>query len=79
MRVAFSLLLLPSVVSVVRNTTVYRITPRNYSGITNLDTGDAAGDAFFGLYEKSAAVLSRSLIQPMAILIALFSHMIKSK
>ena len=57
MRVAFSLLLLPSVSSVVRNTTVYRITPRNYSGITNLDTGDAAGDAFFGLYEKSAAVV----------------------
>lgn len=37
--------------------TVYRITPRNYTGLTNLDTGDAAGDAFFGLYEKSAPVV----------------------
>jgi len=36
--------------------TVYRITPRNYTGITNLDTGDAAGDAFFGIYELQAPV-----------------------
>ena len=36
------------------NVTVYRITPRNYTGIANLDTADAAGDAFFGLYEKGA-------------------------
>ena len=40
-----------------RNLTVYRITPRNYSGVTNMDTGDAAGDAFFGLYELSFPVL----------------------
>ena len=41
----------------VHNFTVYRITPRNYTGLTNLDSGDAAGDAFFGLYELSAPVL----------------------
>jgi len=41
------------------NFTVYRITPRNYTGLVNLDTGDAAGDAFFGLYEKSAPVVCR--------------------
>ena len=41
------------------NLTVYRITPRNYTGVSNLDTGDAAGDAFFGLYEKSAPVVCR--------------------
>ena len=35
----------------VSNITLYRITPRNYTGVTNLDTGDPAGDAFFGLYE----------------------------
>ena len=43
-----------SALGVVVNKTVYRITPRNYTGIANLDTGDAAGDAFFGLYEKGA-------------------------
>ena len=50
------LLLLGIVVSSAStvNLTLYRITPRNYTGITDLDTGDAAGDAFFGLYEKSA-------------------------
>jgi hypothetical protein len=31
--------------------TTYRITPRNYTGLTNLDSGDAPGDVFFGLYE----------------------------
>lgn len=36
--------------------TVYRITPRNYTGTTDLDTGDAAGDAFFGLYELQAPI-----------------------
>lgn len=39
------------------NLTLYRITPRNYTGVTNMDTGDAAGDAFFGLYELSFPVL----------------------
>lgn len=41
------------------NLTVFRITPRNYTGLSNLDTGDAAGDAFFGLYEKSAPLACR--------------------
>jgi len=36
--------------------TVYRITPRNYTGLVNLDSGDAAGDAFFGLYELQAPI-----------------------
>jgi len=39
------------------NLTVYRITPRNYTGVADLDTGDSAGDAFFGLYEMSAPVV----------------------
>jgi hypothetical protein len=43
--------------------TLYRITPRNYTGITNLDTGDAAGDAFFGLYEMSAPVVCNGTSQ----------------
>lgn len=46
-----------TVEGLTHNLTVYRITPRNYSGLVNLDTGDAAGDAFFGLYEKAAPVL----------------------
>eukprot|EP00462_Mataza_sp_D1_P006390 CAMPEP_0175124088 /NCGR_PEP_ID=MMETSP0087-20121206/2590_1 /TAXON_ID=136419 /ORGANISM="Unknown Unknown, Strain D1" /LENGTH=307 /DNA_ID=CAMNT_0016405823 /DNA_START=30 /DNA_END=957 /DNA_ORIENTATION=+ len=46
-----------SVWSASVNMTVYRVTPRNYTGLTNLDTGDAAGDAFFGLYEMSAPVI----------------------
>ena len=33
------------------NMTVYRITPRNYTGLANMDSGDAAGDVYFGLYE----------------------------
>lgn len=40
-----------------RNLTVYRITPKNYTGITNMDTGDAAGDTFFGLYELTFPML----------------------
>eukprot|EP00300_Choanocystis_sp_HF-7_P001572 c11265_g1_i2.p1 GENE.c11265_g1_i2~~c11265_g1_i2.p1 ORF type:complete len:427 (+),score=61.30 c11265_g1_i2:541-1821(+) len=50
-------LLLAAVVGLVsadsKLITVYRITPRNYTGVTNMDTGDSAGDAFFGLYELS--------------------------
>ena len=62
---ALSLLLLlllnvlPASGAAAVNLTVYRITPRNYTGVSNLDTGDAAGDAFFGLYEKSAPVVCR--------------------
>ena len=32
-----------------KNVTVYRLTPINYTGVTNMDTGDAAGDVMFGL------------------------------
>mmetsp|Transcript_17758 Transcript_17758/g.41180 ORF Transcript_17758/g.41180 Transcript_17758/m.41180 type:complete len:418 (+) Transcript_17758:64-1317(+) len=39
------------------NLTVYRVTPRNYTGVAGFDTGDAAGDVFFGLYEKIAPVV----------------------
>ena len=31
------------------NITIYRLTPMNYTGVTNMDTGDAAGDVMFGL------------------------------
>ena len=60
------LLLLGIVVSSAStvNLTLYRITPHNYTGIADLDTGDAAGDAFFGLYEKSAPVVCRGIIDP---------------
>lgn len=34
-------------------TAVYRITPRNYTGLTNLDSGNSRGDVFFGIYEVS--------------------------
>lgn len=39
------------------NLTVYRITPQNYTGVENMNTGDAAGDAFFGLYELAIPIL----------------------
>lgn len=34
-----------------QNLTVYRVTPKNYSGLTNMNSGDAAGDAYFAIYE----------------------------
>lgn len=43
--------------STTQKLTVYRITPRNYSGVTNMDTGDSGGDVFFGLYELSFPLL----------------------
>jgi hypothetical protein len=54
---SFAAIVIATVEGLTHNLTVYRITPRNYSGLVNLDTGDAAGDAFFGLYEKAAPVL----------------------
>ena len=39
------------------NISVYHVNPQNYSGITNMDTADAAGDAFFDL---------RSVMLPMS-------------
>jgi hypothetical protein len=41
----------------VKEITVYRITPRNYTGIRNFDTGDAGGDSFFGLYELATPII----------------------
>ena len=38
-------------VSGVRNVTVYRLTPSNYTGLINLNSGDASGDLGFGLWE----------------------------
>ena len=31
------------------NLTVYRTTPINYTGLTDMDSGDARGDVYFGL------------------------------
>eukprot|EP01062_Namystynia_karyoxenos_P030191 TRINITY_DN22572_c0_g1_i1.p1 TRINITY_DN22572_c0_g1~~TRINITY_DN22572_c0_g1_i1.p1 ORF type:complete len:550 (+),score=168.64 TRINITY_DN22572_c0_g1_i1:79-1650(+) len=39
------------------NVTVYRLTPINYTGVTNMDTGDATGDATFGLSQLLLPVL----------------------
>ena len=39
------------------NLTVYRTTPINYTGITNMDSGNAAGDAMFGLNQLLLPVL----------------------
>merc|ERR1712086_361423 len=33
----------------LQNISIYRLTPINYTGVTNMDTGDAAGDVMFGL------------------------------
>lgn len=40
--------------------TAYRITPRNYSGLTNMDSGDAAGDVYFGLYEYALPIICQA-------------------
>ena len=37
--------------------TTYRITPRNYSGLANVDSGNAAGDVYFGLYELALPII----------------------
>ena len=39
--------------------TVYRITPKNYTGLTDMDSGDAAGDTYFGLFELVFPILCR--------------------
>ena len=31
------------------NLTLYRVTPLGYSGLTNMDSGNAAGDVYFGI------------------------------
>ena len=46
-----------TVSAAIKNVTIYRVTPRNYTGVTDLDTGDAAGDAVFGMYEVAAPVV----------------------
>ena len=47
----------PAALPGAKNLTVYRITPRNYTGLTDMDTGDVGGDAFFGLYELGYPLL----------------------
>lgn len=39
--------------AVTQNLTLYRVTPKNYSGVKNMNTGDAAGDAYFAIYEAT--------------------------
>ncbi|CAE8617093.1 unnamed protein product [Polarella glacialis] len=34
----------------VENITVYRVTPLNYTGVTNMDAGDVRGDLVFGIF-----------------------------
>ena len=34
-----------------KNMTLYRVTPTNLTGVADRNTGDAAGDVFFTLYE----------------------------
>ena len=43
-----------------KNHTVYRVTPINYTGITNMDSGDAKGDVMFGLSQLLLPVLCPS-------------------
>ena len=49
----------PAEVSGVRNITVYRLTPSNYTGLSNLDSGDLAGDLGFGLWELLMPMMCR--------------------
>lgn len=55
MRGLSAALLLPSMLVAAgqdpdwHNVTVYRTTPSNYTGLTNMDSGDARGDVYFGL------------------------------
>eukprot|EP01043_Picozoa_sp_COSAG02_P090363 COSAG02_NODE_27219_length_614_cov_1.749515_1_plen_129_part_10 len=49
----------PSMVSGVHNVTVYRLTPSNYTGLANLDSGDLAGDLGFGLWELLMPMMCR--------------------
>jgi hypothetical protein len=37
------------------NFTTYRVTPITYPGVTNMDSGDAAGDVMFGLEVRGAS------------------------
>eukprot|EP01065_Artemidia_motanka_P034293 TRINITY_DN4158_c0_g1_i1.p1 TRINITY_DN4158_c0_g1~~TRINITY_DN4158_c0_g1_i1.p1 ORF type:complete len:530 (+),score=122.62 TRINITY_DN4158_c0_g1_i1:55-1644(+) len=41
------------------NVTVFRLTPINYTGVTNMDTADAPGDVMFGLNQLLLPVLCR--------------------
>eukprot|EP00658_Telonema_sp_P-2_P061336 TRINITY_DN50042_c0_g1_i1.p1 TRINITY_DN50042_c0_g1~~TRINITY_DN50042_c0_g1_i1.p1 ORF type:complete len:396 (-),score=75.78 TRINITY_DN50042_c0_g1_i1:425-1612(-) len=42
------------------NITIYRLTPMNYTGVTNMDTGDAAGDTMFGMNQLTLPQLCPS-------------------
>lgn len=43
------------------NLTVYRTTPVNYTGLTNMDSGNSAGDAVFGLSQLLLPVMCPSV------------------
>ena len=44
-----------------QNLTVFRVTPHNYSGLANMNSGDAAGDAYFALYELTFPLYCRQM------------------
>lgn len=46
------------------NTTVYRTTPINYTGVLNMDTGDARGDVMFGLSQLLLPVVTSRNVAP---------------
>ena len=37
--------------------TLFRVTPRNYTGLTNMNSGDPAGVVFFGLFELALPII----------------------
>ena len=42
------------------NITVYRVSPSNYTGLTNMNSGDAGGDIAFGLWSLMFPMMCRS-------------------
>ena len=52
----------PPFVTSTENLTVYRITPQNYTGVENMNTGDAAGDAFVAILVSSLVIVVFVLI-----------------
>ena len=59
-------------VAAMQDLTLYHVNQPNYTGITNMDTGDAAGDAFFALRSRfiplncAGEALTNSSCQPAA-------------
>lgn len=53
--------LLPhAAMAAVRTMDIYRVTPRNYSTPINMNTGDAAGDTYFGLFKMGYPAACRN-------------------